>query len=117
MHDPHAEDHQHYTIPPGESDPKTLATVVVGVLGVLVTGLIILGLEVVYYKTERREFQRKVVDVEPAQLRSVEAAQLEKLRNYRMVDEATGQVAIPIEHAMERVVAEDRKRRDGGKSR
>lgn len=93
-----------------------MATVVVGVLGVLVTGLIILGLEVVYYKAEKREYQRKVIDVEPAQLRSVEARQLEKLQDYGL-DAETGRVTIPIERAMERVVAEDRERRGGAASR
>ena len=103
-----SEESKYYTINPGESDPSAVSTVIVGVVGVVLAWLIIAGLEVVYYKTARAEFDRKVVQQEPAGLREARTQQLGQLSDYRWIDKDAGIVQLPIDRAMEVLVERQR---------
>lgn len=115
MHD--SETQQHYTIEPGASDPQTASLLIVGVVGIILTAVTVIALEVVFYKAEAREFQRKVVDVAPEEYTRARAVQLEKLQGFRAIEGKPGRYAMPIEDAMKRIVELDRSRRTAaGKS-
>lgn len=80
-------------------DTQTL--LVIGIVAVTVTFLTIVGLQVLWYRIEKAEAHSKFVDVRPAMKAQVQAQEREQLSNYRWTDRANGQVAIPIERAME----------------
>jgi hypothetical protein len=82
-------------------DPRTLPTVVFGIVGALLVLLIVIALETLYYGAEQGEEKRKVIDEAPAELENVQAQQEDELHGYRWVDQAKGIVAIPIDRAME----------------
>jgi hypothetical protein len=92
------------------ADPKVGITLVVGALGVILTVVIILALQVLFYRTAQREFVTKVVEVGSEKLRNAESAQREMLEGYRWVDRENGVVALPIERAMELIVEESQGR-------
>ncbi len=88
------------------SDPNTPVTLVAAIVGAILLVVIVLLLEAYYFKAERDENQRKVVAVVPEELAQARASQLGLLNSYRWIDEKQGVVGIPIERAMELVVAE-----------
>ena len=104
----HAEKTKFYTINPGESDPQTISTLVVGIVGIALAWVIIMGLEVIFHKTAKAEFERKIVQQESAPLLESRAKQQQRLDGYHWVNEAAGTVAIPIEQAMDAVIENDR---------
>lgn len=88
------------------SDPSSSITVLIGVVGTILLVATVVGLEAVYYNTERVEFERKVVAEAPEELRSIRADQLKNLNAYEWVNRASGTVRIPIDRAMQLVVQE-----------
>jgi hypothetical protein len=96
-----------------EDDPRPTATIVAGVVGVVATVLIILGLEALHYRTEVVLAEESFTD-EPSPLGRLVDEQREMLRSYRWVDRERGIVSIPIERAMELVAAESTAQRRGG---
>ena len=102
-----------YTIKPGESDPKAVSTVIVGAIGIALVVVIVLALEVVHRRTAQAEFDRKVTNREPQELRLLEAEQAEKLHGYAWVDQQAGSVRLPIDRAMTVLVEQDREARRG----
>jgi len=87
-----------------EADPQTGPTTIAAVVLGLVVVASSLWLEALYRKTADTERVRKVISQEPAELRTLEAGQLDQLRDYRWVDPSGGVVAVPIERAMELVI-------------
>ena len=67
---------------------------------------IIILLEVMFYRIEARDRYEKDFSQPPAELTSLVQQQQARLAEYRWVDEKKGVVAIPIDRAMELVVAE-----------
>ena len=94
------------TVPLDESDPKTAPTFLVAGVGLTLLIVIVLLLEVLYQRTAEAETYRKVIAEQPQELRSLRAVQLEQLNGYRWVDERQGVAAIPIDRAMQLVVAD-----------
>lgn len=117
MSDQQHDHSEYYTIKPGESDPKALSTVIVGAIGIAAAIVIVLGLEVIHRRTAAREFESKIIEREPQQLRLLQAEQTEKLKGYVWVDQGAGQVSLPIDRAMELVVEQDREARRGTNGR
>lgn len=74
-------------------------------VGAVLTFVLILGLEALYFSKERRELRIKAGGI-PAELVEVRREQEHKLEGYRWVNRENGIVAIPIERAMELVVKE-----------
>lgn len=87
-------------------DPNTPITVVIGIVGAILTFVVIIALQAVFYQVERSEQQRKVETVQPEDLARFRAEQAELLHGYRWVDQSAGIAAIPVERAMELVVRE-----------
>jgi hypothetical protein len=82
-------------------DPDIALTTMVVIVGAVLTFVVVVFLQAVFYRAEAEEYQRKVVDVTPKQLRSARAEQTQILNEYRWVDRENGVVAIPIDQAME----------------
>ncbi len=98
-----------HTIDLTESDPQTGPTIVAAAVGTLVLLASVFWIEALYRGTVEAERNRKVVAQVPAELKSVQASQLDQLHGYRWVDRTQGVVAIPVERAMELVIAENRR--------
>jgi hypothetical protein len=97
---------RHGAITAPEDDPRILPSLVAGVLGVVGTVLVILGLETLHYRTQDALVERSFDDVSSSSLAERAAEQRELLGAYRWVDRERGVVSIPIERAMELVVRE-----------
>jgi hypothetical protein len=88
-----------------EGDPTTRPLVLVTVVGALVFVVILLFLQAYYDSARSREEQAKYAQ-QAAELNALVAEQRAQIEEYRVIDPATGQVAIPIERAMELTVEE-----------
>jgi hypothetical protein len=78
----------------------------VGFLGALVTFVIILALQVLYYSAANQQTEEKVIQSPTTQSDTLLAEQAVKLTRYGWIDRAKQQVTIPIDRAMEVVVKE-----------
>jgi len=90
---------------PQQDDPGSGATLRVGVAGVLLVVLSVIGLEVLYYHTERRA-RRALEAAASAERTELQRVQRQRLDGWRWVDRDRGVVAIPVERAMELVIEE-----------
>ena len=88
-------------------DPDALTTATVGIVGTILVIVVVIFVQGLYESEKREEFQRKVVDEIPAELRSLRAAQRARLEATGWVDKQNGFVAIPIERAMELLAADE----------
>lgn len=88
------------------ADPNGAWTAVIGIILAVLTLAIIVGLQALYNKVETEEIQRKVFDSVADQLTRSRADQLATMNSYKWVDQATGVAGIPIDVAMEKVVAD-----------
>jgi hypothetical protein len=102
--------HEHN--PEHHQDPKAGLTWFVGIVGVLLTVVIVLGLTALYYNVKAEVFQRQVVNevrAEVQELRRAQEALLAGPPRYIERDELGQTVTayiIPIERAMQLVVEE-----------
>lgn len=87
-------------------DPSATTGAVVGVIGAILLFVIVVVLQAVFYRADEAERARKVYSQPYEELVRGRSQQVEKLNSYRWVDQRAGVVGIPIERAMERVVAE-----------
>ena len=85
----------------GEGDPASPPTILAGAIFLASLVLIVVGLEAMYYHAENAEWDRKVLNEQPEELRKVRADQTEHLTSYRWVDAPNHVVAIPIDRAIE----------------
>lgn len=88
------------------NDVNTPVIAVVGFLSALLFFAIIILLQVVFYRVEAHERFEKDFSQPPQELSSLVHNQRARLAEYRWVDEKKGVVAIPIDRAMELVVAD-----------
>ena len=86
----------------------------IGVIGAVLTLVIVFLLEALVAAEGRSEHERKVVNQPNRELLRLEADQSELLEAYRWVDREKKVVAIPIERAMEIVVREESARARSG---
>jgi len=77
-----------------------------GLLGVVLTADVILGLTVLYYWYEGGLETSAKFTEPPAKLEALLAQQQTRLTDYRLIDREKGVVGIPIDRAMELVLAE-----------
>ena len=87
-------------------DPTSGATLLVGFVGTCLFVFVVLYIHVLFENHRTAEERRKQINVAPAELMQYRAEQEALLHGYRWVDEEAGVVQIPIERAMELVVAE-----------
>lgn len=88
-------------------DPDAALTAVVGIVGAVLLVVVVLVLQAYFYETESREAERKTVAPAFEELVAQRAEQQEQLNSYRWIDEKAGIVGLPIERAMELVVARE----------
>jgi len=79
---------------------------VIGITGAILVFVLIVWLQAAYHRVEEDEIRKKVYDHVPEELARLRADQQEALHRYRWIDEKQGIVSIPIERAMEWIVAE-----------
>ena len=77
-----------------------------GVLLVVLVYVLIILVQGWFYLAQTDEYVRKVIEPRNELLASAMAGQQETLHTYRLINEAEGQVGIPIERAMQLVVRE-----------
>ena len=87
-------------------DPNVAASAVVGIISAILLFVIIVVLQAFFYSAEQRELEKKVYSQPYQALQQLDAKQLELLTSYGWVSEAEGLVRVPIERAMELVVAD-----------
>ena len=92
--------------PADPPDPDALTTATVGIVGTILVIVVVVFVQGLYESVNRSEFKRKIVNEAPAELRNLRAAQLTRLHATGWVDKKNGFVAIPIEKAMELLVAD-----------
>ena len=90
------------------SDPRGWPTAWITAVGLVLTFVVVVLLQVLYYRTQQREFERKVVAAPAQEWDELRRQQTEQLNGYGWIDEEQGIVAIPIEDAMKQVVAAER---------
>jgi hypothetical protein len=79
----------------------TQRIVVIGIFGAVIAFVLIVVVQVLFYRMEKADEYVKFVAVKPAERIAVQTEQLDKLNGYRWVDRSTARVAIPIARAME----------------
>ena len=87
-------------------DVNTPAIAMVGLISALLFFASIILLEVMFYRMEAQQRYEKDVSQPFTELTNLVERQQAKLADYRWVDEKKGVVAIPIDRAMELVVAD-----------
>ena len=87
-------------------DVRTTWLFLAVVVGVVVLGAVVLGVQQYFDLALRDELQRKVLAVESTALRNLRAAEQVKLGSYQWVDRKAGVVRIPVDRAMELTLAE-----------
>jgi hypothetical protein len=87
------------------ADPNAQWTVLIGIVGAILTFAIIVALQVLFHRVNNEEIaQKKAMPNED--LVRIRTAQLEHLNSYRYLDQTAGRVAIPIDRAKELVLVE-----------
>jgi hypothetical protein len=89
-----------------QNDVNTPLLALIGFLGSILVFAIIVLLTVVYYEAEEREEYVKNISQPYAEVDNLLASQQARLVEYRWVDEKNQVVAIPIQRAMQLVVAQ-----------
>ncbi len=87
-------------------DVKTSTITLVGVISSILTFVIIAAAQVLYYKYQDDEMQRKEVDTPILTSDRIVEAQFTELNNYGWVDRDNGVVSLPIERAMQEVLTQ-----------
>ena len=82
-------------------DPKAFPTFAILIIGSVLVLVIVIALQVLYYRAQNAEDRRKIVAQAPEGLLLLRSQQQEQLAGYRWVSEQDGVAAIPIERAME----------------
>jgi hypothetical protein len=88
------------------NDTNTPMIAFVGVVSTVVLFAAIVGLQVLYYTLAEQDYRRKVVEAPTIESDSIIAEQQIQLTQYGWLDREQNKVAIPIDRAMERVVAD-----------
>ncbi|MBN2295846.1 MAG: hypothetical protein JXM70_25675 [Pirellulales bacterium] len=78
----------------------------IGLLSVILTSVVVVGLQALYYwQVDRMQLAEQLWEPS-AKMEKLTAAQQARLTDYRMLDAKKGTVAIPVSRAMEMVVTE-----------
>ena len=89
-------------------DPSASPTAVVVVVFTLLVVITILALQAYFNRVETEQIETKVISRTPEERAAIFAEQRRILSGYRWIDREQGVVGIPVEKAMEIVVAENR---------
>ncbi len=87
-----------------QADPNAKTVAFVGIAGAVSVFLVVILLQIVFYRMQENETAHKVLSAGPQELAQLEAQQGALLTGYAWVDESAGIARIPIERAMELTV-------------
>jgi hypothetical protein len=87
-------------------DVNTPVIALVGFISALLFFAIIILLEVMFYRIESQQHYEKDINQPPQELTALVQREQARLAEYRWVDEKKGVVAVPIDRAMELVLAD-----------
>lgn len=93
-----------------DSDPNTMWTAVSLAVFFILTFVVVIALQALFFRWKDSEFDRKVVEKLPAELTEMKEEQLSQLSGYRWVDKEAGIAAVPIERAMKQVMEEENRK-------
>ena len=85
-------------------DPNALSIIFVGLMGAVGVFLVVILLQIVFFRMQEMETAKKVVSMAPEELATLRAQQQANLNGYGWVNQDEGVVRIPIERAMELTV-------------
>ena len=91
-------------------DPDVPASAVVGVVSAILLFVVVVALQALFYRMAEGERSRKVYEQPYEALEKLDADQLGTLSSYGWVDQQQGVTRIPIERAMQLIVAESSSR-------
>ncbi len=86
-------------------DLHTGTITLVGVISAILTFVIILAAQVLYYQYRTVEQTRKEIDVPIAKSDNILEGQRDLLNSFRWIDREKGVVGIPIDQAMQQVLS------------
>ena len=89
-----------------QEDPRALSVLFVGLFGAVAVFLVVVLLQIVFYRMQEMETAKKVLSMAPEELATLRAKQQAQLNGYGWVDEGAGVARIPVERAMELVAGE-----------
>jgi len=109
----HEQDHEHSHGDPysdqylvDDGDPSSRSTLYVGVVGGILLVVVILWVTTLFNNVLEEERFRKQIEPPPADRERILAQQETELNSYGWVDDSLGVAHVPIERAMQMVVAE-----------
>ena len=80
--------------------------VIIGLFGVILTYVLMVGVQVLSYRMEKADFMRKVVGPGCQDLKEARAGWHAQLDHYRWVDPQHQAAVLPIDQSMRQVVAD-----------
>ena len=89
-----------------QDDPQTSGTIITAIVGAVLIFALIVALQAMFYIVEENERYNKVYTQAPEDLTRLRAEQQERINSYRWIDQANGIASIPVERAMELMLAE-----------
>ncbi len=89
-----------------DDDIKTWKITMIGGVGLIVVLIIVLALQVVYFRAVAEQFHQKEVHPPLLEVQTAMSRQQDKLGQCQWVDRDKGVVSIPIDRAMELVIRE-----------
>lgn len=87
-----------------QENVDTQSVAIVGIFGAIVTFVLILGVQVLYYRLMRTDYLKKVVAPGCAELHEMVSEQQGSIQSYKWADRSKQVVTIPIATAMDAVV-------------
>ncbi len=87
-----------------QADPNAKTVAFVGLVGAVSVFLVVILLQIVFYRMQEMETARKALSAGPQEVAQLDAQQGAELTGYAWVDEASSVARIPIERAMELTV-------------
>lgn len=87
-------------------DMNTPVIALVGIVGAILFVVLVLGLQVWFFDIQEIETYKKDISQAPEEITALISRQQDELREYRWVDKKNKIVGIPIERAMDLVVAD-----------
>ena len=94
-------------------DPNVGVSAVVGLVGAIALFVVIVLLQALFYRMQTAEQNTKVNSQPNQGVQALDAEQLEQLTSYEWVSRPDGVVRIPVERAMELMVAEHGREQTG----
>lgn len=113
MEDQQQQLHEAYE-PGSDKDIHVTSIVFVGIIGAVLTVVIVMLLKALYYETLNQEVANKQGRTTDQALSDLRGQQMEQLARYSWVDAKAGKVGIPIDEAMKLVVTEQSARPNNG---